>query len=177
MSTSSLSHGINNCLVTLLQLTKLCAQWARQMVTAILTIWAKQTYSGTELDPKLRYLCASVSSQGLFLCFINWQGQQKLSVKADLLIYSNFITVSGQCTSVGIIINNKMDFNFCAYMEGFCESMMFLHVLLYISFKIARLHVLTNRFGCFLIVICITQLFCHVSLLLTSACRQAYLNT
>jgi len=36
------------------------------------------------------------------------------SVKADLLIYTSLIIVSGQCTSVAITISNKMDFNFSA---------------------------------------------------------------
>jgi len=36
---------------------------------------------------------------------------KKPSVKADLLIYSNCVTVSGQCLNVAIIISNKMDFN------------------------------------------------------------------
>jgi len=46
---------------------------------------------------------------------------KKLSVKADL-IYSNYVTVSGQYLSVAIIISNKMDFNSCAYMVGFPKS-------------------------------------------------------
>jgi len=47
---------------------------------------------------------------------------KRSSVKADLPIYSSFVTVSGQCMSVDIIISNKMDFNFCMYMEGFHKS-------------------------------------------------------
>jgi len=47
---------------------------------------------------------------------------KKLSVKADLLIYSSCVTVSGQCLSVAIITSNKMDFNSCAYMVGFPKS-------------------------------------------------------
>jgi len=35
---------------------QVCAQWAKQMVTAALTIpQAEQMYIGTELDPKLPY--------------------------------------------------------------------------------------------------------------------------
>ena len=47
---------------------------------------------------------------------------KKPSVKADLFIYSNCVTVSGQCLSVAIIISNKMDFNSCAYMVDFPKS-------------------------------------------------------
>jgi len=48
---------------------------------------------------------------------------KKPPVKADLLIYSNCITVSGQYWSVAIIISNKiMYFNFCACMVGFPKS-------------------------------------------------------
>ena len=43
------------------------------------------------------------------------------SIKADL-IYSSFVTVSGQCMSVAIILSNKMDFDSCACMEGFHKS-------------------------------------------------------
>ena len=32
--------------------------------------------------------------------------------------------------SVAITMNNKMDFNFCAYMEGFCKSS---HIYMYMS--------------------------------------------
>jgi len=46
----------------------------------------------------------------------------KPSVKADLLIYTSFVIVSGQCMSVAITISNQMDFNSCMYMEGFCKS-------------------------------------------------------
>jgi len=64
-----------------------------------------------------------VAPQSLFWSFTTWQGWKKPSIKADLLIYSSFNTVSGQCFSVpAIIISNKMDFNFCAYMEGFPKS-------------------------------------------------------
>ena len=47
---------------------------------------------------------------------------KKLSVKADLLIYGNCVTVSTQCLGVAIIISNKMDFNSCAYMAHFPKS-------------------------------------------------------
>jgi len=46
-------------------------------------------------------------------------GSQLLSNPAT---YNNFVTVSGQCMTVAIIISNKMDFNFCAYMKGFHKS-------------------------------------------------------
>jgi len=47
---------------------------------------------------------------------------KKPSVKVDLFIYRNCVTVSGQYLSVAIIINNKMDFNSCAYMATFPKS-------------------------------------------------------
>jgi len=43
------------------------------------------------------------------------------SVKAHL-IYSNCVTVSGQCLSVVIIISNKMYFNSCVNWDGFPKS-------------------------------------------------------
>jgi len=54
---------------------------------------------------------------------------KNLSVKADLLIYSNGVTVSGQCLSVAIIISNKMDFNSCAYMVDFPKSSFIFNVV------------------------------------------------
>jgi len=47
---------------------------------------------------------------------------KKPSVNADLLIYGNCVTVSGQCLSVAIIISIKMDFNFYAYIAHFPKS-------------------------------------------------------
>jgi len=47
---------------------------------------------------------------------------KKPSVKADLLIYSNCVTVSGQCLSMAIIISNKMDFNSCVNWDSFSKS-------------------------------------------------------
>jgi len=49
---------------------------------------------------------------GSVLVLHDLTGSTKDSVNADLLIYSSFVTVSGQCMSVAIIISNKMDFNF-----------------------------------------------------------------
>jgi len=49
------------------------------------------------------------------------------SVKADLLIYSNCVTVSGQCLSVLIIISNKMYFNSCVYMARFPNQVTYVH--------------------------------------------------
>ena len=36
-----------------------------------------------------------------------------------MAIYSNVITVSEQSWSVAVILSNKMDFKFCAYMVDF----------------------------------------------------------
>jgi len=47
---------------------------------------------------------------------------KKPSVKADILIYSNCVTVSGYSLSVAIIISNKMDFNSCANWDSFPKS-------------------------------------------------------
>jgi len=47
---------------------------------------------------------------------------KKPSVKADLLIYGNCVTVAGQCLSVAIVISNKMDFNSCVHMAHFPKS-------------------------------------------------------
>jgi len=64
------------------------------------------------------------------------------SVKADQLIYSTFIAMSGQCTSMAIIISNKIDFSFSVYIHGG-----FLQIQSHLNFKIMRLYVcLENRF-------------------------------
>jgi len=46
---------------------------------------------------------------------------KKPSVKVDLLSIA-ILSLSGQCLSVAIIISNKIDFNFCACMDGFPKS-------------------------------------------------------
>jgi len=52
-------------------------------------------------------------------CF-GLSSQQKQSVKADLLTYSNFVTVLGQCLRVAITISNiKFILSFVCSMEGF----------------------------------------------------------
>jgi len=67
----------------LTQVTKLCAQWARQMATTALIIpQAVQTYNRTELDPKLPYQCPSRPSQGLLWSFVTWQGRQQAVCKS-----------------------------------------------------------------------------------------------
>jgi len=58
---------------------------------------------------------------------------KKPSVKADLLIYGNCVTVSRQCLSVAIIVSNKMDFNSCAYMAYFPKSS---HIYTYVIIRI-----------------------------------------
>jgi len=53
------------------------------------------------------------------LTFHSLTGLAKSCVKADLLIYGNIFTASGQGLSVAIKLSNKMDFNFCSCMDGF----------------------------------------------------------
>jgi len=62
-----------------------------------------------------------VTSQSLFgLSWLDRVGK-KLSVKQTCFyIHNNIVTVPGQYLGVAIIfIENKRDFNFCAYMVGF----------------------------------------------------------
>ena len=48
-------------------------------------------------------------------CDSSWLDRvgKKLSVKADLAIYSYIVTVSGQYLSVAITLSNQMDFSYC----------------------------------------------------------------
>jgi len=81
------------------------------MATVALTIpQAEQTYSGTELDPNYPIMPLS-GLTGSLLVLHDLTG----SAKADLRIYSSYVTVSGQCLNMAIIIN----IIFCAYTEVF----------------------------------------------------------
>jgi len=57
---------------------------------------------------------------------------KKLSVKADLLIYSNCVTISGQCLSVATITSNKMDFNSVYGWFSQIQSYICMHVCMYV---------------------------------------------
>ena len=63
---------------------------------------------------------------------------KKPSVKADLAIYSHLHDVSGQCTSVLLVLFIKLDFNSCTNWDGFCKSshiaMCYCTIYYYISF-------------------------------------------
>ena len=47
---------------------------------------------------------------------------KKPSVKADLVIYSHELDVSGWCMGVLLIINIEIDFSSCANWDSFCKS-------------------------------------------------------
>ena len=51
-----------------------------------------------------------------------YQVGKKLSVKADLAIYSHVLDISGWCMSVSLILSIKLDFSSCANWDGFCKS-------------------------------------------------------
>jgi len=84
---------------------QLCAQKAWQEATVVsdhTMNWADVQWNriGLQFIPLMPLSGLTVSI--LVLC--PFTGSQKPSVKADLLIYSSFVTVSGQCLSVVIII-------------------------------------------------------------------------
>ena len=47
---------------------------------------------------------------------------KKLSVKADLAIYSLTVDVGGQCMSESLTLGHNLDFSSCDIMVGFCKS-------------------------------------------------------
>ena len=47
---------------------------------------------------------------------------KKLSMKADLAIYSHTVDASGQCMSESLILGHNVDFNSCDILVGFCKS-------------------------------------------------------
>ena len=47
---------------------------------------------------------------------------KKLSVKADLPIYSHAVDASGQCMSESLILGYNLDFSSCDILVGFCKS-------------------------------------------------------
>jgi len=111
------------------QPTKLCVRWARVQPWpyhepsrhAVEQNWTPSYPINAPQGPHRVYYGPS------WLDMVN----NRPSAKADLLIYNNsFATLSGQCTSVAIIISNKVDFNSYAYMEGFCKSS---HMCVYIT--------------------------------------------
>ena len=47
---------------------------------------------------------------------------KKLSVKADLAIYSHVVDVGGQCMSESLTLGHNLDFSSCNIMVGFFKS-------------------------------------------------------
>ena len=47
---------------------------------------------------------------------------KKLSVRADLAIYSHIVDASGQCMSESLILGHNLDFSSCNILVGFCKS-------------------------------------------------------
>ena len=56
--------------------------------------------------------------------------QEKLSVKADLAIYTHVLGVPGQYESVALMLSHKMDFNCCANWDGFRKSSHICYVII-----------------------------------------------
>ena len=46
----------------------------------------------------------------------------KLSVKADLAIYSHIVDASEQYMNASLILGFKLDFSSCAIWDGYCKS-------------------------------------------------------
>ena len=47
---------------------------------------------------------------------------KKLSVKADLAIYSHAVNVARQCMSKSLMLGHNLDFATCDVLVGFCKS-------------------------------------------------------
>ena len=47
---------------------------------------------------------------------------KKLSVKADLVIYSHTVDASGQCMGESLILGHNLDFSSCDILVSFCKS-------------------------------------------------------
>ena len=47
---------------------------------------------------------------------------KKLSVKADVAIYSYTVDVAGQCTSESLMLGHNLDFSTCDILVSFCKS-------------------------------------------------------
>jgi len=73
--------------------------------------WAQamQTYSGTEIDSNCKQPINAPQEPHRVYYGPLWLDRvdNRPSVKADLFICNSFVTVSGQCMSVAIIISNK----------------------------------------------------------------------
>ena len=50
------------------------------------------------------------------------QAREKLSVKADLAIYTHVLGMPGQYESVALMLSHKMNFYYCANRDGFHKS-------------------------------------------------------
>ena len=74
------------------------------------------------LAPHTSLLMPFSGSTGPVVHLHGLTGQEKPSVKADLAIYTHVLGVPGQYKSVALMLSHKMDFNCCAYRDGFCKS-------------------------------------------------------
>ena len=96
-------------------------------MTETATVWLDHTTSHSRRFQQFDTLCCLINApqQYQWVCFgPTWYDRvgKKPPVKADTAIYSYVITVSVQSKSVAVILSNKMDFNFCAWMVGFPKS-------------------------------------------------------
>jgi len=70
---------------------------------------------------------------------------KNLFVKADLLIYNNCVTVSGQCLGIAIIISNKMNFNSCAYIGWFSQIQSYSYIYMWLDLGKLTMHAQTLK--------------------------------
>ena len=57
---------------------------------------------------------------------------KKLSVKANLAVYSQAVDVRGQCMNESLMLGHNLDFSSCDIMVGFCKSS---HILVWYHFS------------------------------------------
>ena len=71
---------------------------------------------------------------------------KKLSVKADLAIYSQVVDASAQCMSVSLILGFNLDFSSYHSLVGFCKSSHIL-ILLLLLFFLQLINFIKNCFN------------------------------
>ena len=68
---------------------------------------------------------------------------KKLSVKADLAIYSHIVDASGQCMSVSLMLGFKLDFSSYAIWDGFVNPVTYkvvTHMCIYSMMHLAEVN-------------------------------------
>ena len=75
-------------------------------------------------------------------------GSEKLSMKAEVAIYSQVVDASGQFMSISLILGFNLDASSCDNLVGFCKFSHKCHLALLIS--LALLHLYQKGPNCFL---------------------------